>query len=47
MLFKRGKIFVLGGSTMMMQKAISAWGLIGVLVLLPMVCPSDAKEVYR
>lgn len=31
----------------MMQKARSAWVLIGVLVLLSMVCPSEAKEVYR
>ena len=32
---------------MMMRKARSAWVLIGALMLLPMVCPSDAKEVYK
>jgi len=29
------------------RKARKAWILIGVLILLPMVCPSEAKEVYR
>ena len=32
---------------MMLRKARSAWVLIGALMLLPMVCPSDAKEVYK
>ena len=32
---------------MIVRKARKAWILIGVLILLPMVCPSEAKEVYR
>jgi len=32
---------------MMMRKAMRAWVLIGALVLLPVVCPSDAEEVYK
>jgi hypothetical protein len=49
MLFRKGRTmnFVLGGSTMMMQKARSAWVLSGILILLPMVYPSEAKEVYK
>jgi hypothetical protein len=49
MLFKKGREmnFVLGGSTMTVQKARSAWVLMGILILLQMVCLSDAKEVYK
>ena len=39
--------FVLGGSTVMMRKGRGAWVLMGALILLPMVCPSDAKEVFK
>src|SRR5512136_51909 len=39
--------FVLGGSTMMVRKARSAWVLMGALILLPMVYPLEAKEVYK
>jgi hypothetical protein len=49
MLFKKGRKmkFVLGGSTVMMRKGRGAWVLMGALILLPMVCPSDAKEVFK
>jgi hypothetical protein len=39
--------FVLGGSTMMVRKARSAWVLMGALILLPMAYPSEGKEVYK
>lgn len=32
---------------MMVQKARSAWVLMGTLILLPVVFPSEAKEVYK
>jgi hypothetical protein len=49
MLFKKGRKmkFVLGGSTVMMRKGRGAWVLMGALILLPMVCPSDAKEIFK
>ena len=31
----------------MVRKVRSAWVLVGALILLPMVCSSDAKEVYK
>jgi Domain of unknown function (DUF4124) len=39
--------FLLGGSTMMVRKARSAWVLMGALILLPIVYPLEAKEVYK
>ena len=49
MLFKKGRRihFIFGGTIMMMRKAMRAWVLIGVLILLPVVCPSHAEEVYK
>ena len=39
--------FISGGSTVWLQKAKRAWVLIGALIFLPMVCPSEAEEVYK
>src|SRR5512139_3449038 len=39
---ERDLISFWGGPAMMMRKAVRAWVLIGALVLLPVVCPSDA-----
>jgi hypothetical protein len=49
MAFKKGERvnFILGGMIMMMRKVMRAWVLIGALILLPAVYPSDAKEVYK
>ncbi len=49
MIFKKGRRieFLLGGSVMMMKKVMRAWVLIGALILFPVVCPSQAKEVYK
>jgi len=32
---------------MMARKAIRAWILMGAMILIPRVCPSEAKEVYK
>jgi hypothetical protein len=49
MLFKKGRRikFILGGSVMMMRKATRAYALIAALILLLVVCPSRAKEIYK
>jgi len=36
-----------GGSTVLVRKAKRAWVLIGALILLPAVCPSNAEQVYK
>ena len=48
MLFKkRRRIHFIFGGTIMVRKVMRAWVLIGALILLPAVSPSDAKEVYK
>jgi hypothetical protein len=49
MLLKKGRRihFILGGTIMMMGKTMRGWVLIGVLILLPVVCPSHAEEAYK
>jgi hypothetical protein len=49
MLFKKQRRMksTLGGRVMMMLKAIGTWVFIAALILLFVVCPSRAKEIYK